>query len=933
MGDKLLRGAVAIYAMAYIGLAVSAGVSVSAQSVAADTRPTVASASGALVTLDVTDAKLEDVLRMIAWQAGLKVFGTNQSVPVSKRITLHLHEIPASEALDRLFAGTAVKALVDGRLVILKYDDAASALAAQGGISGKVIDGKTKVPLGGVTVMLDKNTKGVVSGSDGEFHLGNVTPGEHTLRMRVLGYSRVTKAVTVTDGQTATVEVALEPSVNMLGQVVVTGTVIPTELKAVSNAVTIITAKEIEQRGITRIDQLLHGAVPGMFAGDGGEAIYVNPGYVANVASRGLTGLYGVDEKMKTYVDGVEMSDPHLIGLIDPRSIERIEIVTGPQAATIYGSNAINGVMQIFTKRGTTPRPQVVVNLGVGFISNQFSSGLAPQHSDAVQLSGVQGMFSYNIGSSVNYTGPWSPAIHSLLLGGYAGVRFQHGPVSGDVSLFRSQGRNRQDALPLQANAIRETNGDLDLNPADARKFPEVNTTANNTAQLSLNYAPMSWWSQTVRVGTNESSQESVTQPSYLNPDDTGATYNSRPSTQLTMGYNTTLQLPLMSSATAIITLGGDGSNARSQFVSANLISGNGGQLVSPYGSRQVSHDRGAFAQGRLGLWDAVFVTYGVRAQWNPNYGKNVSPNVEPKYGIAMTQAFGAITTKVRGSYGTSTRPPNGAANVKIRQTNATWIAYYGPYDTQSFNPELLPDDQKGWEGGLEVYVGNRVSMQVTRYNQTVNNLAQYANTDSVDFLPWVHDQYGIPAWKSGYYVYIQEWLNLGSVRNQGWEWQGTVTTGPVTTHGVYSYTKSRLIGITPKYKKYFPGLVAGSTFNSIPEHTWAMDVTYARGGTTLSYNVQGQGELLQPYSLGIEIFKWNNSRLDANAPRIKVPKIFRDVWPGYAKGDVNVSQRLTSRIDGTAHVDNVWNSYQNDYAAGLASLGRRVSLGLRLRW
>ena len=54
---------------------------------------------------------------------------------------------------------------------------------------------------------------------------------------------------------------------------------------------------------------------------------------------------------MKVFVDGIEVANP-TTAAVDPNSIERIEVIRGPQAAAIYGSDAIGGVIQIFTKRG-----------------------------------------------------------------------------------------------------------------------------------------------------------------------------------------------------------------------------------------------------------------------------------------------------------------------------------------------------------------------------------------------------------------------------------------------------------------------------------------------------------------------------------------------------------------------------------------------------
>lgn len=216
----------------------------------------------------------------------------------------------------------------------------------------------------------------------------------------------------------------------------------------------------------------------------------------------------------------------------------------------------------------------------------------------------------------------------------------------------------------------------------------------------------------------------------------------------------------------------------------------------------------GGFLQGQLALKDALFFTYGLRAEWNPNYGEEAQPNLAPKYGVAYTKELGFMTTKLRASYGRSTRPPADDQRLGERETNAVSISRWGTYDVVLANPELGPEHQQGGEGGIELYFGNRGSLVVTRYNQTVNNLISEVPIDSVQSL--VSDAVfdcGTP--KDNGYCYTKQWqnLNVGSIRNQGWELQGSINTGPFTTRGTYSWTKSRVIGITPKYSPLVLGI------------------------------------------------------------------------------------------------------------------------------
>src|SRR5690606_2742086 len=99
---------------------------------------------------------------------------------------------------------------------------------AQGVVVGKIIHAKTKQPVTNATITLDNARQGITVSEDGSFRL-TAGSGERTLEIRAVGFVRQVKRVTVTEGQTVTIEVVLEPSASVLDEVIVTGTVVATE--------------------------------------------------------------------------------------------------------------------------------------------------------------------------------------------------------------------------------------------------------------------------------------------------------------------------------------------------------------------------------------------------------------------------------------------------------------------------------------------------------------------------------------------------------------------------------------------------------------------------------------------------------------------------------------------------------------------------------
>jgi hypothetical protein len=356
------------------------------------------------VSTDLRNVPLRQAVDEIATQSGTEIAYAPATLASAPRVTLVVTNLSARESLERVLKGTAFKAvLYGGQLAIVATSANAEQKRTPGVITGKVTQAKTGKGIPGVNVSVNSDTRGVTSREDGSYRLVGVAAGTHTVTARLIGYAKQTRSVTVGEGATVTVDFKLELTSNVLDQIVVTGTVVATELKAVPNAITIITAKQLEERGITRIDQLFRGDVPAVFAQKLGESESTTPGKVYMSSRGGTTLNNGLGSALRTFVDGVELADPSYIGLIDPKSIERIEILTGPQASTIYGSNAISGVMQIFTKRGTTPRPQLTLSLQTALVENNFSQTFTPSHDHSANLSGREGRISYSAGGSGLY--------------------------------------------------------------------------------------------------------------------------------------------------------------------------------------------------------------------------------------------------------------------------------------------------------------------------------------------------------------------------------------------------------------------------------------------------------------------------------------------------------------------------------------------------
>jgi len=912
------------------------------------------------VSVDVDNTPLRTVLELIGRQAGLSASYDNALIPSSVRITMHVRNVPVMDALEHALDRTGLVAQI-GKTGTFIVTRGMTAAIMSGGISGHVRDAATKQPLRGVRIALDDTTHRALTRDDGAYRFTGVTPGAHRITMKLVGYTAYTRSVTVAEGETLVVDGTLTASTNQLEQVVVTGTVIPTELKAVSSAITVITAKDIEQRGITKIDQLFRGDVPGVFESNRGadakfdQVTMYSRGATAFSSGYDLSGInyfnsdFNNSNAIKTYVDGVELADPKFLSQIDPRNIERIEILTGPQASTVYGSGAINGVMQVFTKRGATTTPQLTLNLQSGFVQNNFSSARTPQHDYSGQLSGVEGRLSYNGGGSWVYMGPWSPSKQSARTSAFGGTRLEiptsAGRVTADVTLRRQLSQTRQTGTDEQTTTGYEETGWYQPRNNMGLTRPTVWNLTGQTLGVTLSYTPFQWWSHELTWGDDGSdTQERNTAVGHQDVGDTSLFAVWTQEHKRSLRYFTTLQVPITSWLKGTFTGGVDGSQTlASTTVVYSTLSFNG-SLNNSHVWRSPAHNTGAFIQPQLAIGDRLFLTYGLRAEWNPNFGANQLPNYAPKYGIAYTQDFGPVTAKLRASYGSSTKPPGPKqkSGFQVDQQYPYLVPYYGDFYYLVPNQDLTPEYQQGGEGGLELYLGSRASLVVTRYNQTVNGLIDSPVIDSVRssvVCVNVGSCFGYSYTPDGYgYVYQYQYLNLGSIRNQGWELQGTTNVGPFTAKGTYSWTKSRTIGITPKYRSLFsaqnyPQYQPGATFLWLPEHTWALGLTYNVARTTISLNLNGTGTLLNDRN---DFFMRNLSsddiRLQQNMYRQRAVNGYVSFNPAYTTADLNATRQLTEAIQGVMQIQNLGNFYENDKSARYPTMGRQVKSGLRIR-
>ena len=255
----------------------------------------------------------------------------------------------------------------------------ASTARAQGRVTGRVTAQDSNQPLTDARVLAVGTNAVASTNQDGRYTLNGVRAGTIEVQVFHVGYQPLKKSVTVTAGDAATLDFQLTPAIVRLQDVVTTATGEQRKIE-LGNAVSTLgdVSTRVEQSSITNMSDLLVAKVAGMV---------VIPGAFTNGAPqiriRGLNSL-SLNNAPIFVVDGVRMNTGgsasnggnltgqiSVINDIDPTTIEDIEVVKGPSAATLYGTDAANGVVVITTKRGKAGKNRWTFSAEQGAITDE----------------------------------------------------------------------------------------------------------------------------------------------------------------------------------------------------------------------------------------------------------------------------------------------------------------------------------------------------------------------------------------------------------------------------------------------------------------------------------------------------------------------------------------------------------------------------------
>ena len=251
-----------------------------------------------------------------------------------------------------------------------------AAAQSAGTIRGRVIESGTGRGVSEARVTVTGTTLGAITNENGDFTISAAPVGSVEVVARRIGYGRQAQALTVTMNEAVTANFTLNPAASQLDAVVVTGTGGEVEKRTLGNSITTLDVAELTSKtSVLNVSEVLQAKAPGVSILPGSGAT----GTAGEIRIRGASSLAGY--KPVVFIDGIRYNIEDLgqfaatgggtaglaqssqvtsaLNNLNPADIESIEIVKGPAAATLYGSEAANGVIQIITKKGSRGQQQM----------------------------------------------------------------------------------------------------------------------------------------------------------------------------------------------------------------------------------------------------------------------------------------------------------------------------------------------------------------------------------------------------------------------------------------------------------------------------------------------------------------------------------------------------------------------------------------------
>jgi len=454
---------------------------------------------------------------------------------------------------------------------------------------------------------------------------------------------------------------------------VVTATRIETPTSEVGSSVTVITASQIEKQKKSKVAEVMR-SVPGL------DVVQQGPGGTTSVFMRGAK-----SEHTLILIDGIEVNDPSTPGRsydfssLTTDNIERIEVIRGPQS-TLYGSDAIGGVINIITKKGKGA-------LG-GYIAAEAGSYNTFQENAGI--SGGTGMFNYSLGLSCQEVGGFSSAAQDD--GNDEDDGYNNTSISARLGITPS------DIFDIDC-VLRWIDAGADWDNHGGAGGDDANFTAETEQLFFRSQARLSLlddvWEQKWGISVSDNERNSENDMDVDHPVDLSRDSYEGKIVKLDWQNN----FYLHETNTVTIGVETEKEQAESDYYSESMF--------GPYSSifeKETARTTGCYLQDQIKLKDSFFTTLGARLDDHSDFGSEVT------YRIATAYVIKQAGTKFKGSYGTGFKAPS-------------LYQLYSAYGDENLDPE----ESTGWDIGVEqALLDGRLEVGATYFSNDFEDLIDY---------------------------------------------------------------------------------------------------------------------------------------------------------------------------------------------------------------
>lgn len=863
------------------------------------------------VTVKAVNVTFQEALVILEQKTDFKFNFIREEIPLKENVTLSVTDESLYNILEA-FANDygLIFNRINNQITIKKAEgwekDKIISTVENGSIRGKVTDANTKEPLIGANIFIKNTSIGVTTGIKGDYLIENLKPGEYTIVIKYVGFSTQQEIVTISSNKTVELNFSLISSLVNLDEIVVAGSLSKREIRAVANPITTVTSNEIVYRNSTWLPAVLE-AIPGVQLTFGAESELSAHNIMSYISMRG--GIPASSSLVKFYIDGIEVSDVTYLELLTPNMIDRIDVLKGPMASTLYGSGSAGGVILITTKKSTSSKTVVNFRSMLTSTSSDYLTDIPLKQDYSLNFSGGSENIGYLIGVSNNRI----PYSHYPVTNAIDDIKWSY-----DANL---NGKIENVVANLKFQVVRSEYGSY-IDPSRDKyllskgislapvSFNDLKTkTKGLLGSLHLSQVISDDWYHDLTAGyiTNNSDENSNTLISggYRNNLNSYNKYNLRYFSNFKFPLSTDISIDITSGLEYTYTTITTGYNIfktpYKDYLDQQPVSGS--KLVVP------TTTTGIFGEVVWGFFNDLFLTTGLRLENNSGYGENVGSYPQPRIGLTYNFAFDRINMKPRFSWGVSSNPlpPDYAIGKNMN------------FLIQLPNPELKPQRQSGFEIGADIYYGENIVLNATYYNQKVEDLVSFNLVDNPN-TPQLEAQY----------------QNTAAVDNSGFELSGKLVYEQFTLDLSYSSAKT-LWGKGTKPIPGAPFVKEGEIFPYLPDGSFFVRLSYqipailnwSKKGGSISLEYRYNGSTLNPDYLEYyrALSKWTPP-----TPYPNQNSYFK-LFDGYSKINLRANYYTADFLNLFFDVYNLTNNQEPASGSVYPFPGRSVSFGINISY